>query len=192
VDGTPTDCVHLAVNGLFDEPFDRVVSGINTHANLGDDIIYSGTVAAATEGRNLGLPAIAVSLVNEGRFHYETAARVVRALLESDQPLTLGPRCILNVNVPDVPWEEIAGFRVTRLGHRDRAEGAVPMTCPRGKARYWIGAAGKGSDAGPGTDFNAVRENYVSITPVHVDMTRHEVLSPLREWVELLSGREGR
>ncbi|MEP4394184.1 MAG: 5'/3'-nucleotidase SurE, partial [Marinobacter sp.] len=99
---------------------------------------------------------------------------------------------ILNVNVPDVPWEEIAGFRVTRLGHRDRAEGAVPMTCPRGKARYWIGAAGKGSDAGPGTDFNAVRENYVSITPVHVDMTRHEVLSPLREWVELLSGREGR
>ena len=192
VDGTPTDCVHLAVNGLFEEPFDRVVSGINTHANLGDDIIYSGTVAAATEGRNLGLPAIAVSLVNEGRFHYETAARVVRALLESDQPLTLGPRCILNVNVPDVPWEEIAGFRVTRLGHRDRAEGAVPMTCPRGKARYWIGAAGKGSDAGPGTDFNAVRENYVSITPVHVDMTRHEVLSPLREWVELLSGREGR
>ena len=192
VDGTPTDCVHLAVNGLFDEPFDRVVSGINTHANLGDDIIYSGTVAAATEGRNLGLPAIAVSLVNEGRFHYETAARVVRALLESDQPLTLGPRCILNVNVPDVPWEEIAGFRVTRLGHRDRAEGAVPMTCPRGKARYWIGAAGKGSDAGPGTDFNAVRENYVSITPVHVDMTRHEVLSPLREWVELLSGRGGR
>ena len=121
-----------------------------------------------------------------------TKTRVVRALLESDQPLTLGPRCILNVNVPDVPWEEIAGFRVTRLGHRDRAEGAVPMTCPRGKARYWIGAAGKGSDAGPGTDFNAVRENYVSITPVHVDMTRHEVLSPLREWVELLSGREGR
>ena len=192
VDGTPTDCVHLAVNGLFEEPFDRVVSGINTHANLGDDIIYSGTVAAATEGRNLGLPAIAVSLVNEGRFHYETAARVVRALLESDQPLTLGPRCILNVNVPDVPWEDIAGFRVTRLGHRDRAEGAVPMTCPRGKSRYWIGAAGKGSDAGPGTDFNAVRENYVSITPVHVDMTRHEALSPLREWVELLSGREGR
>lgn len=192
VDGTPTDCVHLGVNGLFEEPFDRVVSGINTHANLGDDIIYSGTVAAATEGRNLGLPAIAVSLVNEGRFHYETAARVVRVLLESKNPLTLGPRCILNVNVPDVPWEEIAGFRVTRLGHRDRAEGAVPMTCPRGKARYWIGAAGEGSDAGPGTDFHAVRENYVSITPVHVDMTRHEVLSPLREWIGLLSEREGR
>lgn len=184
VDGTPSDCVHLAVNGLYDEPFDRVVSGINTHANLGDDVIYSGTVAAATEGRNLGLPAIAVSLVNRGHFHYETAARVVRALLEREEPPALGPRCILNINVPDVPWEELAGFRVTRLGHRDRAEGAVPMTCPRGKERYWIGAAGEGSDAGPGTDFHAVRENYVSITPVHVDMTRHEALSTLRGWID--------
>ncbi|AOY88126.1 5'/3'-nucleotidase SurE [Marinobacter salinus] len=183
IDGTPTDCVHLAVNGLFREPFDRVVSGINTHANLGDDIIYSGTVAAATEGRHLGLPAIAVSLVNDGHFHYETAARVVRVLLESERPLVLGPRSILNVNVPDVPWDELAGFRVTRLGHRERAEGAVPMTCPRGKERYWIGAAGEGGDAGPGTDFHAVREGYVSITPVHIDMTRHDVLSSLREWV---------
>ncbi|MDY6815060.1 MAG: 5'/3'-nucleotidase SurE [Pseudomonadota bacterium] len=186
VDGTPTDCVHLAVNGLFGEPFDRVVSGINTHANLGDDIIYSGTVAAATEGRHLGLPAIAVSLVNDGHFHYETAARVVRMLLEQDRPLRLGPRSILNVNVPDLPWEQLAGIRVTRLGHRQRAEGAVPVTCPRGKQRYWIGAAGEGGDAGPGTDFHAVREGYVSITPVHIDMTRHEALVPLREWVEEL------
>lgn len=184
VDGTPTDCVHLAVNGLFEEPFDRVVSGINTHANLGDDIIYSGTVAAATEGRHLGLPAIAVSLVNDGHFHYETAARVVRALLERDDWPDLGGRCILNVNVPDVPWDDIAGFRVTRLGHRGRAEGAVPMTCPRGKSRYWIGAAGEGADAGPGTDFHAVSQNYVSITPVHIDMTKHDALSSLRHWVE--------
>ncbi len=184
VDGTPTDCVHLAVNGLFDQPFDRVVSGINTHANLGDDIIYSGTVAAATEGRHLGLPAIAVSLVNNGHFHYATAARVVRHLLESARPLALGPRSILNVNVPDLPWNELNGFRVTRLGHRERAEGAVPMTCPRGKERYWIGAAGAGGDAGPGTDFQAVREGYVSITPVHIDMTRHDALASLREWVE--------
>ncbi len=184
VDGTPTDCVHLAVNGLFDQPFDRVVSGINTHANLGDDIIYSGTVAAATEGRHLGLPAIAVSLVNNGHFHYATAARVVRHLLESARPLALGPRSILNVNVPDLPWNELNGFRVTRLGHRERAEGAVPMTCPRGKERYWIGAAGAGGDAGPGTDFQAVREGYVSITPVHIDMTRHDALTSLREWVE--------
>lgn len=187
VDGTPTDCVHLAVNGLFDQPFDRVVSGINTHANLGDDVIYSGTVAAATEGRHLGLPAIAVSLVNEGRFHYETAARVIRVLLERTAPMSLGPRCILNVNVPDVPWEQLAGFRVTRLGHRGRAEGAVAVTCPRGKARYWIGAAGKGSDAGEGTDFQAVRDHFVSITPLHVDMTRHEALPPLHDWVGRLN-----
>ncbi|PPI85685.1 5'/3'-nucleotidase SurE [Marinobacter maroccanus] len=193
VDGTPTDCVHLAVNGLFKEPFDRVVSGINTHANLGDDIIYSGTVAAATEGRHLGLPAIAVSLVNDGHFHYETAARVIRMLLENERPLALGPRSILNVNVPDVPWEELAGIRVTRLGHRERAEGAVPMTCPRGRERYWIGAAGVGGDAGPGTDFNAVREGYVSVTPVHIDMTRHEALSRLRDWVDTLEDSlEGR
>lgn len=191
IDGTPTDCVHLAVNGLFTKPFDRVVSGINTHANLGDDVIYSGTVAAATEGRHLGLPAIAVSLVNDGHFHYETAARVVRMLLQKKRTLTLGPRCILNVNVPDVPWNQLAGFRITRLGHRERAEGAVPMTCPRGKQRYWIGAAGQGGDAGPGTDFHAVREGYVSITPVHTDMTRHEALSGLRDWVDGLEGMEG-
>ena len=191
VDGTPTDCVHLAVNGLFDTAFDRVVSGINTHANLGDDIIYSGTVAAATEGRHLGLPAIAVSLVNNGHFHYDTAARVVRLLLEYKQALKLGPRSILNVNVPDLPWEQLSGFRVTRLGHRERAEGAVPMTCPRGKQGYWIGAAGQGGDAGPGTDFHAVREGYVSITPVHIDMTRHEALSGLREWVDGLDMTTG-
>lgn len=184
VDGTPSDCVHLAVNGLYEQSFDRVVSGINTHANLGDDVIYSGTVAAATEGRHLGLPAIAVSLVNEGRFHYDTAARVVSTLLRQATPVPLGARCILNVNVPDVPWEELAGFLITRLGHRARAEGAVPMTCPRGKARYWIGAAGEGSDAGFGTDFHAVRNRYVSITPVQVDMTRHEALPPLRAWLE--------
>ncbi|WP_339804031.1 5'/3'-nucleotidase SurE [uncultured Marinobacter sp.] len=184
VDGTPTDCVHLAVNGLFEEPFDRVISGINTHANLGDDIIYSGTVAAATEGRHLGMPAIAVSLANNGHFHYETAARVIRELILRDNWPDLGPRCIINVNVPDVPWEDIAGYRVTRLGHRARAEGAVAVTCPRGKARYWIGAAGEGSDAGPGTDFYAVSQRYVSMTPVHTDMTRHDALSSLRDWVE--------
>ncbi|MFV8570929.1 5'/3'-nucleotidase SurE [Marinobacter sp. SBS5] len=190
VDGTPTDCVHLAVNGLFSEPFDRVVSGINTHANLGDDIIYSGTVAAATEGRHLGLPAIAVSLVNEGRFHYETAAQVVRCLLENPRTLTLGPRAILNVNVPDVPWDELEGFCITRLGHRERAEGVVPVTCPRGKKRYWIGAAGRGGDAGPGTDFYAISQKYVSITPVHTDMTRHAVLPELHNWLDGLDGVE--
>jgi 5'-nucleotidase len=192
VDGTPTDCVHLAVNGLFDQPFDRVVSGINTHANLGDDIIYSGTVAAATEGRHLGLPAIAVSLVNNGQFHYDTAARVVATLLKFHKPMDLGPRSILNVNVPDLPWSELAGFRVTRLGDRERAEGAVSVTCPRGKKRYWIGAAGNGGDAGPGTDFHAISQGYVSITPVHIDMTRHQVMSSLRDWVEALEDSSGK
>lgn len=191
VDGTPTDCVHLAVNGVLEGAFNRVISGINTHANLGDDIIYSGTVAAATEGRHLGLPAIAVSLVNDGRFHYETAARVVRTLLELEQPLDLGPRSILNVNVPDLPWHELAGFQVTRLGHRERAEGAVSVTCPRGKERYWIGASGVGGDAGPGTDFHAVREGFVSVTPVHIDMTRHESLPHLRAWVGSLNNNAG-
>ncbi|MCH8499597.1 MAG: 5'/3'-nucleotidase SurE [Marinobacter sp.] len=185
VDGTPSDCVHLAVNGVFEQPFDRVVSGINTHANLGDDVIYSGTVAAATEGRSLGLPALAVSLVNDGRNHFATAARVVRSLLERSQPLPIGPRCILNVNVPDGPWAQLAGFRVTRLGHRGRAEGVVPVTCPRGRSRYWIGGVGDVDDAGPGTDFHAVRQGYVSITPIHVDMTRHESLASLRQWLEV-------
>lgn len=191
IDGTPTDCVHLAVNGLLDGAFNRVISGINTHANLGDDIIYSGTVAAATEGRNLGLPAIAVSLVNDGRLHYDTAARVVRMLLESEHALVLGPRSILNVNVPDLPWHELAGFRVTRLGHRELAEGAVPVICPRGRERYWIGIAGHGGDAGPGTDFHAVNEGFVSVTPVHIDMTRHEALSPLQEWMSYLNKDAG-
>ncbi|OEY67813.1 5'/3'-nucleotidase SurE [Marinobacter sp. X15-166B] len=183
VDGTPTDCVHLAVSGLFDKPFDRVISGINTHANLGDDVIYSGTVAAATEGRHLGLPAIAVSLVNNGHYHYETAARVVRMLLEKKEPLAMGPRCILNVNVPDLPWDQLAGFRVTRLGYRERAQGAVPVVCPRGKSRFWIGAAGSGQHSGLGTDFEAISQNYVSITPVQTDMTRHEALNSLHHWL---------
>ena len=183
VDGTPTDCVHLAVSGLFTKSFDRVVSGINTHANLGDDVIYSGTVAAATEGRHLGLPAIAVSLVNNGNLHYETAARVVRMLLEKNEPLMMGPRCILNVNVPDVPWSELAGFRVTRLGHRGRGQDAVPVVCPRGKSRFWIGAAGSGHSSELGTDFEAIRQNFVSITPIQVDMTRHEVLDSLQTWL---------
>lgn len=184
VDGTPTDCVHLAVNGLFEQRFDRVVSGINTHANLGDDVIYSGTVAAATEGRSLGLPAIAVSLANEGHFHYDSAAQAVRRLMQIEASLQLGPRCLLNVNVPDRPWAEIAGFQVTRLGHRGRGESAIPMTCPRGRKRYWIGSAGEGDDAGPGTDFHAIRHGFVSVTPIQVDMTRHEALGPLREWLE--------
>ncbi|WP_097460272.1 5'/3'-nucleotidase SurE [Mangrovitalea sediminis] len=184
VDGTPTDCVHLAVNGLFGEEFDRIVSGINTHANLGDDVLYSGTVAAAVEGRFLAGTAIAVSLVNEGREHYDTAARVVRWLLEQRQADTLPPRTILNINVPDRPWSDLQGVRVTRLGHRSRSGLPQKVICPRGKERYWIGAAGAGDDAGPGTDFHAVEEGCVSITPIQVDMTRYDAFSAATDWSE--------
>src|SRR5690606_31961526 len=164
------------------------VSGSNTDAKLGDDMIDSGTVSAATVGRHLGLPAIAGSLVNNGHFHDETAARLVRLLLELKRHLDLNPRPTLNVTVPALHRSELAGIQVTWLGHRDRAEGVVPVTCPRGKRRYWIGAAGGGGDAGPGTDFHAVQNGFVSVTPVHIDMTRHEAMSRLQDWVDDLEG----
>lgn len=184
IDGTPTDCVHLGLSDIFDIEFERVVSGINTHANLGDDVLYSGTVAAAVEGRFLAQPAIAVSLVNQGLEHYATAARVVRRLLENPMPLTVGVRTILNINVPDVPFDDLAGWEITRLGHRARGQQSERVTCPRGRERLWIGAAGDGDDAGPGTDFHAVANGRVSITPLHVDMTRYDAFSALQEWME--------
>lgn len=184
IDGTPTDCVHLGITSLFDIEFERVVSGINSHANLGDDVIYSGTVAAATEGRFLSQPAIAVSLVNAGHNHYATAAKVVAKLLTSKACLSVGPRTILNINVPDRPYDEIKGIQVTRLGHRARGGAPELMVDPRGKDRYWIAAAGEGDDAGEGTDFYAVANGYVSITPIHVDMTRYDAISDVNHWVE--------
>ncbi|MDX1590091.1 MAG: 5'/3'-nucleotidase SurE [Oleiphilaceae bacterium] len=184
IDGTPTDCVHLAIGDMFDTPFDRVVSGINTHANLGDDILYSGTVAAAVEGRLLKQPPIAVSLVNRGNWHFETAARVVLSLLTRGEPLAVPPRTVLNVNVPDCPWDELRGIQITRLGHRGRGELPHRVYCPRGRERLWIGAAGDEDDAGPGTDFHAVKEGYVSITPVKIDMTHYETFENLSDWLK--------
>lgn len=184
IDGTPTDCVHLGLNMLYPGQVDRVISGINTNANLGDDVLYSGTVAAATEGRFLELPAIAVSLVNYGQEHYDTAARVVRELLEKKTPLKLAPRTILNINVPDLPYKELKGYQVTRLGHRAKGGAPQKVVDPRGKVRYWIAAAGKGDDAGPGTDFHAIMNQYVSITPIQVDMTRHDMLESLSRWLK--------
>jgi 5'-nucleotidase len=184
VDGTPTDCVHLAITGLLDVEPDMVVAGINAGANLGDDVLYSGTVAAAMEGRFLGLPAIAVSLVSEQAVHYETAARVtldlVRRLLSGSLPADT----ILNVNVPDLPLVELAGMQATRLGHRHKSEAVVPMHDPRGKLVYWIGPAGSEQDAGPGTDFHAVRSGHVSVTPIDVDLTRYEALELVGKWLE--------
>ncbi len=188
VAGTPTDCVHLALAGLLDSEPAIVVSGINNSANLGDDVLYSGTVAAAMEGRFLGLPALAVSLVSRDHqaVHYGSAARaavrLVARLLEDPLPADT----ILNVNVPDRPWEEIRGFEVTRLGHRHRSEPCLAQTDPRGRPIYWIGPAGPEQDAGPGTDFHAVRQGYISITPITVDLTRYTALDKVASWVATL------
>lgn len=189
VAGTPTDCVHLALCGLLDDDPDLVVSGINNAANLGDDVIYSGTVAAAMEGRYLGLPAIAVSLCSRDHQpeNFQTAARAVMLLMERLLVDPLPADTILNVNVPDRPWDDIQGFEVTRLGHRHRAEPSVAQFDPRGRRVYWIGPAGPEQDAGPGTDFDAVRRGYVSITPIHVDLTRYQAMDKVAGWIDRLS-----
>lgn len=185
VEGTPTDCVHLAITGLLDEEPDMVVSGINSGPNMGDDVIYSGTVAAATEGRFLGYPAIAVSMGSHDPVHYETAARVAMELvqrLRDGNPVT--DASILNVNVPDLPYEQLQGIRATRLGHRHKAKPAVRATDPRGRDIYWVGPAGNESDAGEGTDFHALRHGFVSVTPIQVDLTRHQAVSQVDEWLQ--------
>ena len=189
VAGTPTDCVHLALTGMLEIEPDIVVSGINNSANLGDDVIYSGTVSAAMEGRFLGLPAVAMSLVtaDHNPRNFETAARAaveIVARLASDP---LPADTILNVNVPDLPWEDVAGFEVTRLGNRHRSEACLPQPDPRGGTVYWIGPAGPEQDAGAGTDFHAVRTGFISITPIHVDLTRYQALEKVASWVGGLS-----
>ncbi len=183
VDGTPTDCVHLAITGLLEEEPDLVVSGINAGPNMGDDVLYSGTVAAATEGRFLGLPAIAISMNSHDPEHIETGAQVALELVQRLIRSPLTENVILNVNVPDLPYAELQGFRSTRLGHRHKAEPVVKATDPRGKTIYWVGPAGAEQDAGPGTDFHAVREGYVSVTPLQVDLTRHSALDSVEAWL---------
>ena len=184
VDGTPTDCVHLAITGLLTQEPDMVISGINAGANLGDDVLYSGTVAAAMEGRFLGLPAIAVSLVGTHGRYYNTASEIVMKLVKQIQRHPLPQDTILNVNVPDLPRERIAGVQATRLGHRHKAEPVVKDQDPRGRDIYWVGPAGAEADAGPGTDFHAIREGYVSITPLQIDLTRHDSIASLAGWLE--------
>ncbi len=184
VNGTPSDCVHLALAGLLDEDPDIVVSGINHGANLGDDVIYSGTVAAAMEGRFLGLPAIAVSLVGQQATHFETAAQVAVELVQKLEKHALPADVILNVNVPDRPFEELTGIRATRLGFRHRSEPMVKTTDPQGKTIYWIGPAGPGQDAGEGTDFFAIEQGAVAVSPLKVDLTRHEAVPRLADWLD--------
>jgi len=191
--GTPTDCVHLALAGLLEHEPDIVVSGINNSANLGDDVIYSGTVSAAMEGRFLGLPAIAVSLVSvdhRGQ-HFDTAAEAALVIMRRLLVDPLPADTILNVNVPDRPWNEIRGFAVTRLGKRHRSAPCIRENDPRGRPIYWIGPPGEAEDAGPGTDFHAVREGSISITPIQVDLTRYQALEKVAGWVGSLSHELG-
>jgi len=184
VDGTPTDCVHLAITGLIKNEADMVVSGINAGANLGDDVLYSGTVAAAMEGRFLGLPSLAISLVGPNYQHFDTAVKVVRILIESIHLSELPIDTLLNVNVPDLPWDKIAGLQATRLGHRHKAEPIIKSKDPRGRVIYWVGPPGKEKDEGEGTDFYAVKHHYVSISPIKVDLTHHETVSKVTSWLE--------
>ena len=183
VDGTPTDCVHVAVTGLLDGPPDLVVSGINDGANMGDDTIYSGTVAAATEGYLLGVPSIAFSLVDKGYAHLDTAMRVARELVVRQLADPWPEPVLLNVNIPSVPYEELKGFEVTRLGRRHHTEPVIPALNPRGETVYWIGKAGPVADNGEGTDFHATAQGKVSISPLQIDLTSTAQLEKTRQWL---------
>ncbi len=183
VNGTPTDCVHLAVTGMLDELPDMVVSGINIGANMGDDTIYSGTVAAATEGFLLGVPSLAVSLCSKAAVHFETAARVALELVQMIRRQEVRESLLLNVNVPDLPYDALRGTVVTRLGKRHKAEAVVRTVTPRNETVYWIGAAGAAQDAGEGTDFFAVSNHQVSITPLQIDLTHNAQLPLIRHWL---------
>lgn len=183
VNGTPTDCVHLAVTGMLETQPDMVISGINAGANMGDDTIYSGTVAAATEGFLLGIPALAVSLAGGELRHYETAAQVAVQLVQRFAQNTHSHPWLLNLNVPDVPPEQLQGVQVTRLGKRHKAEPVVKASTPHGETVYWIGPAGQAQDAGEGTDFHAVANNYASVTPLQIDLTQYNQLDALRSWM---------
>ncbi|SDH99071.1 MULTISPECIES: 5'/3'-nucleotidase SurE [unclassified Nitrosomonas] len=185
VNGTPTDCVHLAVTGMLDNLPDMIISGINDGANMGDDTIYSGTVAAATEGFLLGIPSIAVSLVSASDGNFSTAAHVILNLVKRFIEKKFHVPILLNVNVPDIPQEQLQGMEVTRLGRRHKAESVIKSLSPRGQTVYWIGAAGAAQDAGEGTDFFSVQNNRVSVTPLQIDLTRYDQTGYLKDWLEL-------
>jgi len=184
VNGTPTDCVHMAVTGMLDTQPDMVVSGINSGSNMGDDTIYSGTVAAATEGFLLGIPSLAISLEGRKLEHYATAARVAVELAQRFAKRTHTHPWLLNVNVPDVPYDQLQGMEVTRLGKRHKAEPVIKSLNPHGDPVYWVGAAGKAQDAGEGTDFYAVSNRRVSITPLQIDLTQYSQLDAVRGWLK--------
>lgn len=184
VDGTPTDCVHLAITGLLEKEPDMVFAGINHGSNLGDDVLYSGTVAAATEGRFLGLPAVAISLVSNDPKYFETAAHVATTLLNKIICDPLAKDTLLNVNVPDLPLSELQGYQATRLGQRHKSEPVIKSADPRGREIYWVGPPGSEQDAGPGTDFHAINNGYVSVTPLQLDLTRYEKIDEIMHWLD--------
>ncbi|MDR1012473.1 MAG: 5'/3'-nucleotidase SurE [Coxiellaceae bacterium] len=187
VTGTPADCVHLAVTGLFKIKFDMIISGINAGANLGDDVLYSGTVAAATEGGVMGIQSVAFSLVGKEVYkNYDAAAIVARQIVSHLQKKPLPSATIINVNVPDIRFEELQGFELVRLGKRYPAHPAIKALDPRGNSIYWIGASGLADDNGPGTDFNAIKENKVSITPIQIDMTNYNAFENIKSWMSEL------
>jgi len=183
VDGTPTDCVHLAITGLLENEPDMVFAGINHGSNLGDDVLYSGTVAAATEGRFLGLPAVAISLASNDPKHFETATEVAVTLLQKIVQTPLPKDTLLNVNVPDVAVSELKGYQSTRLGQRHKAEPVIKSYDPRGREIYWVGPPGSEQDAGPGTDFFAIKNGYVSVTPLQLDLTRYDRMNEIENWL---------
>jgi len=183
VNGTPTDCVHLAITGLLDREPDMVISGINSGPNLGDDVLYSGTVAAAMEGRFLGRPAVAVSLADRDPAHYDVAARLVVQLIESMLKQSVQPDLLLNINIPDLDYDDLGIWEVTRLGKRHKSEASVRMQDPKGREVFWIGPVGPGNDAGPGTDFHAVNHGNISVTPLQFDLTRYDVLDEVVPWI---------
>ncbi len=183
LDGTPTDCVHVGLTGLMDPEPDMVIAGINHGANLGDDVLYSGTVAAAMEGRYLGFPAVAISLAGSKPQHFDAASRIAVKLLQLMQDNPLPRDSILNINVPDLPFELIQGFRATRLGCRHKSDPVIRSEDPSGREIYWVGPAGDGQDCGDGTDFLAVQEGYVSVTPLQVDLTRHNQIAQIKDWL---------
>ena len=187
VEGTPTDCVHLALTGYLDEEPDLIVSGINEGSNMGDDVLYSGTVSAAMEGRFLGLPAFAFSLVTNELYNYTAAAVIAKTLIEHLSSHPLPASTLLNVNVPDLPLEAIRGFEITRLGNRHRAEAMIRQEDPRGHEIFWIGKAGPEHDCGPGTDFHAVQNGFVSITPLQIDLTHYEGFEQVAGWAAALN-----
>lgn len=183
VDGTPTDCVHLAITGLLQKEPDMIFAGINHGANLGDDVLYSGTVAAATEGRFLGLPAIAISLASNESRHFETAARVATTLLQKIVKQPLPKDTLININVPDLPYAKLQGYQATRLGQRHKSEPVIKSFDPRGREIYWVGSPGSEQDAGLGTDFDAIKNGCVSITPLQLDLTRYERMDEIKHWL---------